>query len=196
MRTKRFLVLFSAAAVLVFGECVQAPETRKSLLQVAAFDPTGAPLPDVEIELTAVGGDEIVRMQAKEARVLYGDHQLRVHARGFRSVTREIHVQQPEMQVRVELEVALECPSPPAEIRGRVKRNGAERDLWVKAIPVRGAGGSESRVTKSGYFLIAGLKASTYIVLVMDGEQVVHQQVVQPLSGESATLAIDLQERR
>ena len=67
--------------------------------------------------------------------------------------------------MRIELAVGrIGCPDPPAEIGGRVRRNGDAEELWVKAIPVRGVRGSEARVNSGGYFLISGLEHTSYLV--------------------------------
>ena len=67
--------------------------------------------------------------------------------------------------MRIDLAVGhVGCPDPPAEIGGRVRRNGDAEELWVKAIPVRGVRGSEARVNSGGYFLISGLEHTSYLV--------------------------------
>src|SRR5215469_8978041 len=121
--SKRLLLVVSTAALL-FGECVQGPETRKSRLQVFATDLTGAPISDVEIELTPVGGGgDTIKTNGKETQVLYGNYQLRAYAKGFAYARRELRIQQPEMLVRVELPIgSIGCP-PPAEIGGRIMRS-------------------------------------------------------------------------
>jgi hypothetical protein len=197
---KRIVLTFSVAAVLLCGECMQVPETRESRLQVLATDLTGAPISDVEIELTPIGGvGTTTKTSTKESSVLYGDYQLRAYARGFAYARRELRIQQPEMLVRIELPVgSVGCPLPPAEIGGHVQRSDNTRELWVKATPVRGIGGGESRVSSAGYFLISGLEYSTYLVTVMDGENILHQKVVKtyPVGGTSSKLDIDLSRPR
>jgi len=89
------------------------------------------------------------------------------------------------------------CP-PPAEIGGRIKRSDTTKELWVKATPVRGIGGGEARVASGGYFLISGLDDSAYIVAVMDGESILHQQIVKtyPVGSGSTKLDIDLSQAK
>jgi len=197
--SKRLLLMFGTA-VLLFGECVQRRETRKSRLHVFASDLTGAAISNVEIELTPISGaGDRITTSGKEARVLYGDYHLRVRAEGFGYARRELRIQQPEMLVRVELPIGtIGCPSPPAEIGGRVKRSNTTTELWVKATPVRGIGGTETRVSNSGHFLISGLDYSAYIVTVMDGESILHQQIVKtyPEGSSSTKLDIDLSLRK
>ena len=191
---KRLLLVFSIA-VLLFGECVQGPETRKSRLQVFATDLTGAPISDLEIELTPVGGSGgAIKTNGKETQVLYGNYQLRAYARGFAYARRELRIQQPEMLVRVELPLgSIGCPPPPAEIGGRIERSDTTKELWAKATPVRGVGGGEVRVENGGYFLISGLDYSAYIVAVMDGESILRQQIVKTYPvGSSTKVDIDL----
>jgi len=171
-RMKKRLLLIFSAAVLLSGECIQGPETRKSRRQVFAIDLTAAPISDVEIELTPLGGGgESIKTTAKESLVLYGDYQLRAYAKGFAYARRELRIQQPEMLVRIELPLgSIGCPPPPAEIGGRIKSGSTTKELWVKATPVRGIGGGEARVSNAGFFLISGLEYSTYIVAVLQRE--------------------------
>lgn len=187
--------MMCSTAVLLFGDCVQGPETRESRLQVFATDLTGAPIADFEIELTPVGGvGNTIKTNGAGTRILYGDYQLRAHAKGFAYARRELRIQQPEMLVRVELPVgSIGCPPPPAEIGGRVKRGTTKGELWVKATPVRGIGGGEARVGDGGHFLISGLEYSAYIVSVLDGESILHQQIVKTYPvGSSPKLDVDL----
>jgi len=71
-------------------------------------------------------------------------------------------------------------------------------ELWVKAVAVRGIDGGEARVSGSGYFLISGLEYSTYVVMVMQGESVLHEQVVKtyPIGSSSSKLEIELTAKR
>ena len=174
-------------------------ETRKSRLEVFATDLTGARISDVEIELTPIGGGETIKTSARESRVLYGDYQLRAYARGFAYARRDLRIQQPEMLVRIESPVgSIGCPDPPAEIGGRVKSDSTTKELWVKAIPVRGIGGGESRISNAGFFLVSGLDYSTYIVMVMDGQTILHQEIVKtyPVGTPSSKLEIDVSRRK
>ncbi|MFN7995853.1 MAG: hypothetical protein U0Q18_19735 [Bryobacteraceae bacterium] len=192
--SKRLLLVFSTA-VLLFSECVQGPETRRSHLRIFASDVTGASISDVEIELKPVdGAGDTIQTNVNEARVLYGHYQLLAYAKGFFPARRELRIQQPEMFVRVELPVgSTGCPPEAAEIGGKVRRRDATKELWVKATPVRGIGGNETRVTDHGYFLISGLDHSAYIVPVLDGENVLHEQIVRTdPAGSSTRLDIDL----
>jgi hypothetical protein len=63
---------------------------------------------------------------------------------------------------------------------------------------VRGTGGGEARVSDSGYFLISGLEYSTYLVIVMRGESVLHQQVIwsYPVGTDTSKLLIDVTQMR
>jgi len=188
-----------STAVLLLGECIERPETRQSKLEVIATDLTGAQIPDVEVELTPLSnGGSIVKTNWRGARVLYGEYQLRVYARGFAHARRGIRIYQPETVVRIELQVgSIGCPPPPAEIGGLVKHDN-RGELWVKAVAVRGIDGGEARVSGSGYFLISGLEYSTYVVMVMQGESVLHEQVVKtyPIGSSSSKLEIELTAKR
>jgi hypothetical protein len=67
----------------------------------------------------------------------------------------------------------------------------------VKAVSLRGVHGGESRVSESGFFLISGLGHTTHLLVVMQGEAVVHQQLVKvSRDGKNSTsVSIDLSRR-
>ena len=56
-----------------------------------------------------------------------------------------------------------------------------------------------SQVSGRGQFSISGLKASAYIVMVLRGDRVLHQEVIKtfvsPLARNDLTLSIDLGKR-
>jgi hypothetical protein len=122
----------------------------------------------------------------------YGEYLVEVYALGFSHAWRLIRIAQAETIMRVELKVGyLGCPDPLAAIGGHIQRNGHDEELWVKAISVRGTGGGEARVSHFGYFLISGLEHSTYLVLVMEREKVLHQRVL-TAGIHASQLTIDL----
>lgn len=176
--------------LLLMGECVSKPETRHGTVEVVATDFTGEPVAVDEVEVFA-SREQVIKTPSSKLRLRYGSYQLRVHTRGFKYAWRHVVVDQADMVVRVELVVGEECPVPPARISGRILRKEAGGELWVKAMLVRGIGGSEAHVSKSGDFLIGGLEKSSYLVVVMQGEVVLHQEVVHTIPGWPR-LSIDL----
>jgi hypothetical protein len=191
-------MLACVAAVLVFGgECSVGPETRHSSIEVIATDLTGARIPGVQVEfIPQRPAGEVIKSRIRSARILYGDYQVRVHATGFSDAHREVRVYQPRITVRIELQAGhIACPSPPADISGRIKGADEAGELWVKAVPLRGVGGGEALVSPSGYFLIAGLEYTDYLVFVLQGDKILHQEVVKtyPIGQSNASkLAIDI----
>lgn len=178
---------------MLMGECVDVPETRHSRVEIIATDLTGKPVPVNEVEVFAAR-ESVLETQSPNVRLRYGAYRLRVRAQGFRSTWRDIVVDKADMEVRVELALgSIACPLPPTAISGQIQRPDAKGELWVKAIPVRGTGGSEARVNKSGEFVIGGLEHSSYLVVVMQDELILHQQVVKtyPVDG-APRLSIDL----
>ena len=183
----RSLCGISIVAMLM-AECLPGPETREAVLDVVATDLTGERIYDIEVELFDVTG-RVAEITAKSTRVRarYGDYRLRVYSPGFHSAWRDIRIYQPEKVVQIELRHgAIGCPDPPAEIGGRVLQRGKSSELWVKAVPIRGTGGGEARVSEYGYFLIGGLERSTYLVVVLRGERPVFQQVVKTYPGDAS----------
>jgi len=157
----------------------------------------GTPLSDTEVEiLPDAFGHSAAKLDSTNARLLYGTYRLRIGARGFATVWRDIRVYQPETLVRVEVPVgSIRCPSTPADIAGQVKRTRQTGELWVKAIALRGTGGGEARVSDAGFFAISGLEYTTYLLLVMEEANILHQQIVKTFpEGRtgSSKLAVDL----
>lgn len=188
----RFLIAIGTG-LLLMGECVSEPETRYGRVEVIATDLTGEPVTVDEVAVFA-SREQVMTTRSSKLRLRYGSYQLRVHTPGFDYAWRTFVVDQADMVVRVELVLGhLGCPQPPATISGQIQRLGAKGELWVKAIPVRGTGGSEARANKSGDFVIGGLEHSSYLVVVMQDELVLHQQVVKTYPVDSALkLSIDL----
>lgn len=192
--------LFAFISVAALSSECTLVETRQGTVEVLPVDFMGRPIRGGSIEWTPLNSNHSIRTANARTSLVYGDYRLRVELQGFRTAQQEIRVHQPEMAVRVQLTVgAIGCPSEPAEIGGRVLRHGNNEELWVKAIPIKGAIGSEARVGKRGHFLISGLEESTYVVLLLRGETVLHQQVVRTYSAElgaSRDLKIDLREHK
>jgi hypothetical protein len=185
-------------AVLVHGECVSVPEIREGTLEIVATSLIGEQISNIKVELFP-NDNPIAKITttSRTIRVPYGRYSLRVLAVGFGLKSLEVQIAQPETVVRLEFPVgAIGCPTPPASIGGRIKSEGGTADLWVKIIPVRGIGGGEARVSPSGYFLVSGLEHSTFLVLVMRGESVVHQQLVKtyPVGTDTSRLSIELRQ--
>ena len=183
----------------LFGECMSAPESREGRLEVIATDLFGERLQEVEVELFDSGNCSTLRGRRIETltRLRYGHYRLRVWATGFGSVLRDVVIFQPEVVLRVDLTVgSIGCPPPPADIGGRIVRKGnSGGDLWVKVIALRGTEAREARVGDAGFFLISGLDYTTYLVVVMEGEKLLHQRTVKtfPATGSgSGKLLIEL----
>ena len=94
-------------------------------------------------------------------------------APGFRRSEHEIRLDQPEILFRIQLSVAIECGGF-REVRGSIHRAPTDHELWVKLVPLRGVGGTEARVSQDGSFLAGGLDEGQYLLLVVDGEAIVH----------------------
>ncbi|MCC6233869.1 MAG: hypothetical protein IT580_14575 [Verrucomicrobiales bacterium] len=160
---------------------------------MAAFSGTGERLTHIGVDLVEAGTKKSFGSQfhgAVAAKIPYGTYTLRVSAPGFRSHYRELRLDQPEVSIRSQLSVSLECGGY-AEIRGSVRPAAKNRELWVKAAPVRGAGGAEAPVGQDGSFLIRGLDDGQYFLLIADGNTVVHVQTLQLLGSVQLTLTLD-----
>lgn len=166
-------------ALLLFGDCTFV-ETRYSDVEIIATDLEGRPLSNVQVEFYSPESDTLLqKADSAKARVLYGAYRLRIYVGGFHAAWRDVNINQQTLLVRADLEFrGLGCPTQPADIGGRIVGIAGRGELWVKAVPLRGVGGGESRVANTGHFLISGLNHTTYLLTVMEDEKVLHQQVV------------------
>jgi len=173
----RFLLILSAA-LLCSGECVQVGPPQFGRVEVSAFSLLGERLPNLGIDLIEVGTQKSLKSHVHGAvatKVPYGTYVLRVSASGFRSVQRELRLNQPEILVRIQLPVSIECGGF-AEIGGAIYPAPEDRELWLKLVPLRGVGGAEVRVSRDGSFLASGLDDGQYLLLVVDGKAIIHTE--------------------
>jgi hypothetical protein len=186
------LLLILSAAWLCSGECVRVGPPRFGRVEVSAFSILGKRLPVLNIDLIEVGTHKSLKSRlngAEATKVPYGTYLVRVSAPGFRSSEREVRLDQPETLVRMQLSVAVECGGF-AEIRGALRHAPIDRELWVKFVPLQGVGGAEARIGQDGSFFAGGLDEGQYLLLVVDGQAIVHTtSLVVPAN---APLDIDL----
>jgi hypothetical protein len=175
----RFLLILSAA-FLCSAECVQVGPLQFGRVNVSAFSVLGERLPNLSIDLIEAGTGKSFKAQFRGAvaeNIPYGTYRLRVWSPGFRSFERELRLYQPEVSLRTQLSVSVECQGL-AEIAGVVQPAPKHRELWVKLVPLRGIGGVEVHVSRDGWFLASGLDDGEYLLLVVDGNAIVHTESV------------------
>ena len=173
---RRKLLLILSSALLCSGECIQVGPRQFGRVDVSAYSMLGERLSPLDIDLIEVGTHKSMKSKLKGAvatKLPYGTYVLRVSAPGFRRAEREFRLDQPESSVRIQLSVAVECGGV-AQVRGGIHPASADRELWVKLVPLRGVGGSEARVGRDGSFLVGGLEDGQYLFLVVDGTAIVH----------------------
>jgi len=170
------LLLILSAALLCSGECVQVGPPKFGRVEVSAFSLRGERLPTLDIDLIEVGTHKSLESRfngAAATKIPYGRYVVKVSAPGFRRSEHEIVLDQPELLVRTQLAVAIECGDL-TEVHGSVHPAPTDRELWVKLVPLRGVGGAEAHIGRDGSFLAGGLDDGQYLLLVVDGKAVVH----------------------
>lgn len=174
-----WLLALGHVALLLFSECTFV-ETRYSDVEIVATDLEGNQLPNVRVEFYEPGSGALLhKADTAKARVLYGQYRIRIYVGGFHAAWRDVNIDQQTLLVRADLEFwGMGCPTAPADIGGLIVGTAGRGELWVKAVPLRGVGGGEARVAKTGHFLISGLNHTTYLLTVLEEETVLHQQVV------------------
>lgn len=177
----RRLTLLLVSLAFAAGECHQVPEQKFGSIVAMAFDGLGHPTPSVELQLINPTTQE-VQESSRRGRidsVLYGRHEIRILAPGFRSETLLIDLAQPELAVRAQLAISLECPSKASTLSGSISPPPQGRELWVKAVPLRGVGGSETLITPRGFYSISGLKPGEHMIAVLHGKSVIYTKVIE-----------------
>lgn len=186
------LLLILSAALLCSGDCVQVGPPQFGRVEVSAFSVLGERLPTLDIDLIEVGTHKSLKSRlngAVAAKIPYGTYLVRVSAPGFHRSEHEIRLDQPEILVRIQLSVAVECGGF-AEVRGSIHPAPTDRELWVKLVPLWGVGGAEARVSQDGSFLAGGLDDGQYLLLVVDGKAIVHTASL--VVTRSSSLDVDL----
>jgi len=178
MQARLFLML--SVTLVCGGECVQVepqPPTPNGRVEVVAVDILGEPLRNLTVDLIQVGSGKSFTSEFRDGvanRIPYGQYTARISAPGFRSVERVLRLAQPEVSLRTQLSVSVECGSAYAGVYGSIQPAPGDRELWVKVVPVLGSGGGEVRVSRTGAFQLAGLDDGDYLLLVLDGKTIIH----------------------
>jgi len=168
--------------LLLFAECITVPETRHGELEVVAVDIFGQRVKVEELDVFHTDGTRIMSMRRgqKLPKLRYGTYRLSVRSSGFFLSWADVNIAQPHTVLRTHLEISVECGPPRTEVSGRVRGHQSGGELWVKAIPLRGGGGYETRAERNGRFQISGLSQVPYVLLIVENDKVVHQQIIVP----------------
>lgn len=145
------------------------------------FSSLGERIPNPTIDLIEAGTQKNLRAEFRGSiatRIPYGSYTLRASAPGFQSTQLQLRLDQPEVIIRTQLSVGIECGGF-AEIAGSIHPAPIDRELWVKLVPVLGSGGAEARASRHGFFLVSGLDAGDYFLLVLNGKTIVHTETCQ-----------------
>jgi hypothetical protein len=195
MRTRVFV--FLSVLLICRGDCVQIGADKPSYgrVEILASDILGQRVSSASVELFDYSG-LLVQPGFKgsvDAKLAYGKYKVRVFAPGFYRVEREFVLDQPDLTLRTRLVVAIECGPRFTGVHGSVKPSPGDREIWIKFVPVLGTGDVEVRVSRDGKFVASGLELEEYILLVLDGNSVVHSQTVQ--ASARTNIEVDLRGR-
>lgn len=174
------------------GECIYIPP--EGVLEIIAVDILGGRIENLEIVLDSPTFGRRERI-TNGSKLPYGHHRLEVRAGGFAARGVMAHVFEPFVTIRVVLNIgSIGCPRHPAAISGRITGLTPETENWIKAVPLRGTDSFEAPVTSTGRFLLSGLDHTQYILLVIQGSTVVHQQTFDtfPVRDGAFSLSINL----
>jgi hypothetical protein len=176
---RRWLLVVAFAAVYCGAECIVLDPVRYGRIEVALFDSFGKPVPVNRFELTEYSTGKKLTFRGGVVQSLpYGSYTLQAWAPGFRSLVRQVRLDQPLVAVRAHLSIAVECRGF-ATVRGTVSPAPRGREIWVKLVPVVGSGGGETKIGADGTFLVSGLDDGDYFLLVVDGKRILHSRVLE-----------------
>ena len=128
-----------------------AGPTQYGRIEFSAFSLIGERLPLIAIDLIEAGIRKSLKSKVHGAvakRIPYGTYRMRISAPGFRPIEREVRLDQPEVSIRAQLPVSVECGTL-AEISGLIQPAPGDRELWIKAVPVRGSVDAEARFART-----------------------------------------------
>jgi len=194
------LILFSAS-LLYAANCVPVNPPQYGRVNIEAVNLIGNPIRNLTIELIPLGRPAAQSLDFEGAvatRVPYGAYRMRVGAPAYQPAEREIRVAQANTAIRLELPLPRECENY-ATILGNAKLGNVKPavgpgNLWVKAIPVFGTGGSEAPIAADGTFRIAGLDDGNYLLMVLDGSTILYTETLAKVSG-NRQVTLDLRPR-
>jgi hypothetical protein len=180
MRIKSQVALIAMPTMLLLAECIDMPTRTipRGDIQVFAYDGSGALILGASTEIVE---DRTVRLKGVKgllSNLPYGYYTVKVNSPGFKSYTRDVLLDKPAVTVRAQLGLGVECLRYAALLHGNVLPMPDTRELWLKAVPLRGTGDLEARIEKDGTFSI-GADDGSYIVAVVEGERVLHTGVYQ-----------------
>lgn len=124
---------------------------------------------------------------AVAVKVPFGTYDLKVHAVGFWSALRTVHVYSPEVWVVVELLPGQEGGPTLFTLKGTVS-NVHERELWVRLVGLRSGMIFDGRVDAAGTFALAGIPSASYVLFVRNGNDVLLSRTVEITKDESLSL--------
>ncbi len=193
MRTVVVAVLLLIAHTCLATECTTVEPERHGSLHLQPVTPTGEVVTNFRVGLfrkSEASPDQQVDIPLDH--LPYGNWWVKVEVPGFRFAWRQVTIAQPKTVLRIEMAVSVGCGTVNGVLSGTIHGLRHGKDLWVKAIPLRGEGSREAPVSADGTFSIAGLEISDYILLVNDRDRVLHHQTTSP----NSKLRIDLSHTR
>lgn len=170
------MALISLSA-LQAGECVVHGPPSFGSVEITAYDRFGFAVSPAPSQLLHPDGEVAHRSaNGKFARVAYGTYNVRVDVSGFSRAVIPLEVAQEVVHARVPLSVgAIGCPFEKLSIRGRILPGHLYKNLWLKAMPIRGAGATEAKVGERGSFEVGGLDPGDYFIVVVSDHKIVYQ---------------------
>ncbi|MFN7923651.1 MAG: hypothetical protein U0Q16_26350 [Bryobacteraceae bacterium] len=112
----------------------------------------------------------------------FGYYQLRIEAAGFEAASETISIFQPNVELRVGLQVAEGHTYQHPRLDGTVR--SAERipnGLWVKLSSFYNGGLYQASVGRKGQFAIVGAPPGMYVLCVFQGNELLHCEPVKVL---------------
>jgi hypothetical protein len=170
-------------------EKVPGSVPKSATVHLQAVSISGVDLGDVKVELfepiaTVYGAPTknfAGRFRGNTAfQIPTGLYRLRAYKPGFYSSERYVRVYQPEIWVIVGLEFGSEATTVAQKLTGKVNHKGdSSEPIWVKLVGVYLDTSIEAKVEPTGEFSMAGMPDGKYILLTIQGKQVLDTRAVE-----------------
>lgn len=168
-------------------------QTRAQPLDVASVkalvsDSFGRSVHGATVTLTSIGPNQKftrVGGEASFAKIPFGLYNVRVQLPGFLPRNEQIRVYQPNLVLKIGLELvathSYERPVLSGSVSGDLK---GRSDLWVRLVSLYSSDLVENNVDASGKFDLEGMAPGKYLLILLEKDQVLSMRPVDILEGK------------
>src|SRR5271166_1428465 len=162
--------------------------SEEAVVTISVSTTFGEPVGKTLVVLTSVGTKQQYRQLDKEIKfehVPFDLYDVEIYGAGFNTRGGRVGIYQSEIRLRFGLVVAPHHAAERSEIAGSVtQQGGGLRDPWVRLVLCYSSDFIQDRVSKTGTFRLSGADPGQYILLVLDGDQLITTRPVKYFGGK------------